>query len=83
MTIPDQLSIDPAYPGYRADWHAVSRGLIITLDGLKQAGVIAYDRCAGRLVRYEEDCEGRVVVRDDAASIEIVEGAISVTRQHQ
>ena len=82
MIVPTQLSIDPAYPGYRDDWPAVSADLVISIDGVEQKNVIAYDQGSGRLVRYETGSTGKIILRGEDASVEIVEGRVAVVRRH-
>lgn len=78
MIIPDQLSCDPTYPGYRDDWPVIGANLVITLNGVEQQMVIAYDKVAGWVIRCEQTPDGKIVLKGDEAALETVNGAVAV-----
>ena len=75
MMIPKQLSVRDK--GYQA---SVGAALTITVDGVEQRAVIAYDIDAGSVLRYVEN-DGHIVFdpATEGAKEETVFGSVKVT----
>lgn len=80
QAIPRQLSIFPNYPGYRIEALGSCSMLEISLDGVVQKAVLAYDIDAGTVTRYATDAKGeyRLNKRCDRIIVEQVDGTVDV-----
>jgi len=74
-TIPTKLSVDD--PDYDPDLGA---RLVVSVNGVAQSHVTAYDIGAGHIYRFKDDKDGQIVAgKDGWPGLEIIKGDVAVT----
>lgn len=79
-TLPRTLDINDSCARIYINWLAsMSKRLSVSLDGVEQQRVVAYDCDSGWIEKHALDGDGRPIVEAGRVKIERVTGAVSVS----